>query len=115
MDTIEAYVAIQDEIWRLNAQIHRTHIKPTVYREGRTYAIMSAFLESDILWYSCYELITYNPYVHMRVPFIREFVIYCDSPHEWEHILVETGVVRHSYLENTTQVTRKLRSKPLTN
>lgn len=110
MDDIEAYLALQDEIWRLNVKIHKEYLKPTIYREGKTYCIMYAFLESDVLWFQCYLLNIFYPYLHFRVPFVEDVVIYCVSPYEWEHLLLESNVARHVYYEeNTSKTTRQLK------
>lgn len=109
------YTAIQDEIWRLNSFIHRSHTNPTIYRQGKSYAIERAFFESDIVWFYCYELILALPYLHIRVPFLKSCVHHCTSENEWAHLLLESNVARHVYFNGYHEVTGKLVSNPLTN
>lgn len=107
---IDLYSALLDETWRFNAYRRKYRIHPTIYRAGKTYVVTRAFIESDVLWYHCFELVPHPIHVHTRVPFVRDVVIHCESYFEWEHLMVETGVERNPYF--LPRSTRKL-SNPL--
>ena len=108
------YLAIQDEILRFNQKIHRDHVRPTVYRENKTFQVYYAFYESDVVWFETYELVQTHSSVHIRTPFIHDNVIACHSESEWAHLLEESGIQRNLHFSGNGEVTGKLVTKPLT-
>lgn len=108
------YEAYMDEVHRFNMAIHRRRIRPTVYRDGKTYLVYYVEIESDVLWFLCYELVWDWQHQHGRIPYVTDDVIYCVSGQEWEHLLRESGVDRNPYFAGAKIVTGKLVSLPLT-
>lgn len=91
------YEALYDEISRLNHALRHGWVKPTIYRQGKTYQIYSVFLESDVLWFEVFELIIFGPSIYIRIPYITDYYLPCSHEEEWHHLLIESHIARHWY------------------
>jgi hypothetical protein len=106
---IEFYIALQDEIWRATSAIHKG-LKPTIYRNGRTYLVEAVFLESDVLWFQTVQLVWSTVRVQEYWAHVKQVVFPCVSEWEWMHVLYQSGLSRSAYFIQDNIQTEKLKA-----
>ncbi len=106
---LDFYIALQDEIHRMNAAIHKG-LRPTIYRSGRTYLVEGVFLESDVLWFQTVQLVWSTVRVQEYWAHVQPRVFACVSEWEWVHVLHQSGLKRSGYFAQDDVETEKLKA-----
>lgn len=97
------FVALQDEIYRLNQAIHRG-IRPILYRQQGGYLVYGVTWESDYLWYETLKLMVWEPNIHTRWLYHASTTIQGQVGPEWELILRESLIERNPYFTERAKV-----------
>jgi hypothetical protein len=107
------YEALLDETWRFTVACRNPNIRPTIYRNGKTYQINGAELFADVIWFFTVELVWDWIHVHGRIPFVHDEEWFCVSEEEWIHLLVQSSVPRNPFFYGTRIITGKLVAIPI--